>query len=151
MKYVIGTLVVLVGFLVLFSDNIAYLNNDQQRTVDKPLQQGIEEQQKILNEMQNQQRLFEEFLATNDIEEQQRIFNEIQNQQLVDNFNKWMMEEAIKSVTPFDAGGYVQGHGFNPSDTMAEDTHRMMQEQQMLQQQTNDMDNFNNSGNGMGF
>jgi hypothetical protein len=151
LKYVIGTLVVLVGFLVLFSDNIAYLINDQQRTVDKPLQQGIEEQQKILYEMQNQQRLFEEFLAANDIEEQQRIFNEIQNQQLVDNFNQWIMEEATKSVTPFDEGGYVQGYGFNPSDTMAEDAHRMTQEQQMLQQQMNDMNNFNNFGNGMGF
>ena len=41
-------------------------------------------------------------------------------------FNDFAMEEARKSVTPFDHGGYVQGDGFNPSDTMAADAQRQM-------------------------
>lgn len=48
--------------------------------------------------------------------------------------NEWAMEEARKSVTPFDHGGYVQGDGFNPSDTMAADAQRQM-------------DNMNNMNN----
>lgn len=54
--------------------------------------------------------------------------------------NEWAMEEACKSVTPFDMGGYVQGDGFNPSDTMATDAQR----EQM--NQMNDMNNMNNMG-----
>ena len=138
MKNVIGILIVLVGFLVLFSGNIASLISGQRITVDEYL----DEQQR----MRNQQRLFEE--------EQQRLFNEMQNQQMIDDFNQRMMEEATKSVTPFDEGGYVQGYGFNPSDTMAEDDNNIFQEQEQQQQQINDINNannFNNFGNGMGF
>lgn len=36
-----------------------------------------------------------------------------------DQFSQWSMDEAMKAITPFDHGGYVQGNGFNPSDTMA--------------------------------
>lgn len=36
------------------------------------------------------------------------------------------MDEAMRSVTPFDHGGYVQGYGFNPSDTMAQDSFNQM-------------------------
>lgn len=36
------------------------------------------------------------------------------------------MNEAMRSVTPFDHGGYVQGYGFNPSDTMAQDSFNQM-------------------------
>ncbi len=46
------------------------------------------------------------------------------------------MEEARKAVTPFDHGGYVQGDGFNPSDTMAADAQRQA-EQQMNDMQQN--------------
>ena len=41
-------------------------------------------------------------------------------------FNDWSMEESKKAVTPFDHGGYVQGDGFNPSDTMAADAQRQI-------------------------
>lgn len=59
----------------------------------------------------------------------------------VQQFNDWAlaenqralelgMHESLKGVTPFDHGGYVQGPGFNPSDTLAHD----MQQHQMHQQ-----------------
>ena len=57
---------------------------------------------------------------------------EMQRQQ-----NEWAMEEARKSVTPFDMGGYVQGDGFNPSDTMAADAQR---------EQMNQMNDMNDMG-----
>ena len=44
------------------------------------------------------------------------------------------MEESRKAVTPFDMGGYVQGDGFNPSDTMVADAQR---------EQMNQMNNMN--------
>jgi hypothetical protein len=57
-------------------------------------------------------------------------------QEIIERFNQWVISESIKSVTPFDQGGYVQGPGFNPSDTMHHDTHQMQQMQdQLLQQQ----------------
>ncbi len=60
-------------------------------------------------------------------------FNRQMQQQMNDEMNRQMMEQAMeegrKSVTPFDHGGYVQGAGFNPSDTAA--------------QQMNDMNNMN--------
>lgn len=60
-------------------------------------------------------------------------FNRQMQQQMNDEFNRQAMEhtmnEGWKSVTPFDHGGYVQGPGFNPSDTAA--------------QQMNDMNNMN--------
>lgn len=37
-------------------------------------------------------------------------------------FSRWAMDESLKAVTPFDHGGYVQGPGFNPSDTFAYDS-----------------------------
>lgn len=49
-------------------------------------------------------------------------------------FDEQAMEESRKAVTPFDHGGYVQGDGFNPSDTMAADAQRQM-------------DNMNNMNN----
>lgn len=56
-------------------------------------------------------------------------YNEnLMQQQMNDEFNRHAMEESIKAVTPFDHGGYVQGAGFNPSDTAA--------------QQMNDMNNM---------
>ena len=51
------------------------------------------------------------------------------------------MEESLKSVTPFDFGGYVQGDGFNPSDTVAADAQR---------HEMNDMNNHMNDMGGMG-
>lgn len=40
-------------------------------------------------------------------------------------FDRELMEFSIKSVTPFDHGGFVQGEGFNPSDTMASEMFHM--------------------------
>ncbi len=45
---------------------------------------------------------------------------------------EFAMNEAMKAGTPFDHGGYMQGVGFNPSDTAA--------------QQMNDMNNMGNMG-----
>ena len=44
------------------------------------------------------------------------------HQQQFQDFSRWAMEEGLRSVMPFDAGGYVQGPGFNPSDTFAHDS-----------------------------
>jgi len=40
-------------------------------------------------------------------------------------FTQWAMDESMKAVTPFDHGGYVQGPGFNPSDTMHQEMNNM--------------------------
>lgn len=47
---------------------------------------------------------------------------------------EWAMEETRKAGTPFDMGGYMQGDGFNPSDTMVADAQR---------EQMNQMNNMN--------
>ena len=64
---------------------------------------------------------------------QQQMHDQMMQQQMNDQFNQQMMQQTMdeswKSVTPFDHGGYVQGDGFNPSDTMAS--------------QMNDMNNMN--------
>ena len=56
-----------------------------------------------------------------------------------DEMNRQFMEqslnESLKAVTPADHGGYVQGDGFNPSDTMAADADRQAQSM-------NDMNNM---------
>lgn len=52
---------------------------------------------------------------------------------------EWAMEESRKAVTPFDMGGYVQGDGFNPSDTMVADAQR----EQMNQMNDMTMNNMN--------
>ncbi|MDD4804561.1 MAG: hypothetical protein PHN69_05245 [Candidatus Pacebacteria bacterium] len=136
MKNALGFLIVLIGFFVLFSNNITSLFSGHRIIPD----QHLDEQQR----MQNQQRLFEE--------EHQRIFNEMQNQQAID---FWALDETIKTGTPVDEGGYMHGYGFNPSDTMAEDANKEQEQlQTQLDQQINDINNANNSnnfGNGMGF
>lgn len=62
-------------------------------------------------------------------------FNNNMQDEMNRQFNDWSIEESKKAVTPFDHGGYVQGDGFNPSDTMAADTQR---------EQLNQMNNMNN-------
>lgn len=51
--------------------------------------------------------------------------DQMQNQQFQD-FTRWAMDESMKSVTAFDHGVYVQGPGFNPSDTMAHQMNQQM-------------------------
>lgn len=53
--------------------------------------------------------------------QQQAMNQQILEQQLLNQQIQHTMNEGIKAVTPFDLGGYVQGPGFNPSDTMAHD------------------------------
>ena len=65
------------------------------------------------------------------MEDTQRQMEEMQCQQ-----NEWAEEEVRKAATPFDHGGYMQGDGFNPSDTMAADAQRQM----------DNMNNMNNMG-----
>jgi len=68
--------------------------------------------------------------------------NQFVQDELNRQFMQQSMEEAQKAVTPFDHGGYVQGAGFNPSDTMAAD----------MQRQMDSMNNMNMGGmGGMGF
>lgn len=66
-----------------------------------------------------------------DFSNQQFMMDEMNRQQM-----EWAMEECRKAGTPFDQGGYMQGYGFNPSDTMAAD----------MQHQMDSMNNMNNMG-----
>lgn len=176
MKNLLGILIVFIGFLIIFSDNITSLISGhlhEQQSIQNQ-QRSFEEQQRMFEEdMQNQQRFFDDHqrifddqqrlfdTQNKDIQDQQRLLEEqqrladenMQNQQrLLEEqqrlFDQWAMEEANKSVTPFDHGGYVKGYGFNPSDTAAQDMH-----QQQMQDFNNflDQQNFNNFGSGMGF
>ncbi|MCY6369515.1 hypothetical protein [Clostridium ganghwense] len=93
-----------------------------------------EVQVQFMNSLNNNQKSdFQNFIQNNN----QQIQHE-----MVEQFNRWATEEAIKSVTPFDMGGYVQGSGFNPSDTMQQEAidqmnqmQQQMQTEQMNQQQ----------------
>lgn len=83
------------------------------------------------------------------------------HQQMMDHQNfmdqenqRQVIDESWKSVTPFDYGGYIQGIGFNPSDTMAfeamEQMNDMMQQMDMMNQmdhmnQMNDMHNHHHN------
>jgi len=62
------------------------------------------------------------------------------NQEQFRQFTQWAMDEGLKSVTPFDHGGYVQGPGFNPSDTMA---YESMQMHNHMDHMHSNMDNMN--------
>ena len=66
-----------------------------------------------------------------DFSNQQFMMDEMNRQHM-----EWAMEECRKAGTPFDQGGYMQGYGFNPSDTMAAD----------MQHQMDSMNNMNNMG-----
>lgn len=67
--------------------------------------------------------------AQHNFEQNELIQQEINRQNM-----EWAMEESRKAVTPFDMGGYVQGDGFNLSDTMVADAQR---------EQMNQMNNMN--------
>mgnify|MGYP000282741410 CR=1 FL=1 len=69
-------------------------------------------------EMMHQQEILQQQMGQQAIQRQeaeaitQQLFE--QQQEII----QQTMREGIKSVLPFDFGGYVQGPGFNPSDTM---------------------------------
>jgi len=101
-------------------------------------QNQINQQQMQMN-MQNQmnQQMQHQLQSQMDLQMQQQI-------------NKAFNDFSMKSVTPFDHGGFVQGQGFNPSDTMAAEMNNMNREtnNQMTNSMNNNMhDNFNNSMN----
>ena len=107
-----------------FMSKKGYRQSSSSRDNYKKKQYEIKRRQQQLNDHMQHQNLSDEALQR-DMEEMQRLQNE------------WAMQEAIKSVTPFDMGGYVQGDGFNPSDTMAADFQR---------DQMNSMNDMNNMG-----
>ena len=49
----------------------------------------------------------------------QMVEQQTMQQQAVNRHIQQAMNEGIRAATPFDLGGYVQGPGFNPSETMA--------------------------------
>lgn len=65
----------------------------------------------------------------------QQTNNDFMQEEMNRQFNQQAMEESLKAVTPADHGGYVQGDGFNPSDTLAADAARQAQSM-------NDMNNM---------
>lgn len=73
------------------------------------------------------------------------------NQQMQQNFMNQQMQQqfinfSMQSVTPFDHGGFIQGNGFNPSDTMAHQMHEMHTMNHM-----NHMNSMNNNMHNNGF
>lgn len=70
---------------------------------------------------------------------------ELLHQEQFQEFSRWAMDESLKAVTPFDYGGYVQGPGFNPSDTFAFDNinQNMDNMNTGMDNMNNGMDNFN--------
>lgn len=72
----------------------------------------------------NQQSVNDDALMHHDMFNQQmNMYNDTVRQFQEQQFQQFSMDEAMKSVTPFDHGGYVQGPGFNPSDSMSHDFH----------------------------
>lgn len=67
------------------------------------------------------------------------------HQEQFQDFTGWAMDESLKAVTPFDHGGYVQGPGFNPSDTFAYDSmnHNMDNMHSGMDNMNSGMDSFN--------
>lgn len=106
-------------------DKYKKMNYDMQNM--RRMREQMMQQQNLSNE--EMQRQMEEMQRQ--MEDSQRQMEEMQRQQ-----NEWATEEARKAVTPFDHGGYMQGDGFNPSDTMAADAQRQM----------DNMNNMNNMG-----
>jgi len=100
------------------------LYQDNQRFMNEMVMQN---NQRFMNEitMQDQQR----FMNQMTMDDQQGIMNETMMQD-----HQRIMDEGMKGITPIDHGGYLQGPGFNPSDTMAHD---------VTMNQMNDMSNMN--------
>ena len=85
--------------------NDSYNRGNQDRKQDM-VHLGLSDQRFMRRQMLNQQ-----------IWEQQ--MQQMIDQQLIDQHIQHAMNESIKASTPFDLGGYMQGPGFNPSDTAA--------------------------------
>ena len=102
-------------------------NSNQTQTAN--IANDFNNQTNVINDMNN----LNNINNINAVNEMNNI--NMMNQQINNQFDNHAMEESRKAVTPFDHGGYVQGDGFNPSDTMAADAQRQM---------TNDMNNMNN-------
>ena len=103
-----------------------------------------EERDKYINTLsEKNKRLFNNYINCDDAQRQNQLMQQMFQQNMINEFNQWAMNEGIRSVTPFDFGGYVMGDGFNPSDTAAADMERMNQ------MNNNNFNNF--GGGGMGF
>lgn len=105
-----------------------------------------EEKESFFSSLNNSQKAsLQDFMdnPVNDNFEQQIFMDQMSH------FNEWAMSEGLKSVTPFDHGGYVMGPGFNPSDTMAFDFQQMDMNNSMNDSMNNFNDNSFNDFNSM--
>ena len=148
-KLIVNLVVIAVGlFSYYFTKFLMYHVGDVRANIDSymarkkyaKVKSNRDQYKKMNYDMQNMRRMREQMMQDQNLsneemqrqmEEMQRQMEEMQRQQ-----NEWAAEEARKAVTPFDHGGYMQGDGFNPSDTMAADAQRQM----------DNMNNMNNMG-----
>jgi hypothetical protein len=91
--------------------------------------------------------LLDQIILYKHTSQEDALLNTLMSWQMFDQFNQWAMNETMKSVTPFNMGGYMQGEGFNPSDTDA--AIARMDNINQMNDNVND-NNFNNFGE-MGF
>lgn len=141
-KLIVNLAVIAVGLVsYYFTKFLMYHVGDIKANIDSymvrkkyiKVNSNRDQYKKMNYDMQNMRRMREHIMRQQNLsnEEMQRQLDEMQRQQ-----NEWAAEEARKAVTPFDHGGYMQGDGFNPSDTMAADAQRQM----------DNMNNMNNMG-----
>jgi len=97
-----------------YATNFDILNNSFNNFMEEEIQRQAYNMHRQIIEQQimQQQAMHQQAVELQMMQEQ-----EIQRQL----FEQQMVNEAMKSAMPFDHGGYVQGPGFNPSDTIAHD------------------------------
>ncbi|MFW5795135.1 MAG: hypothetical protein ACOCV1_06585 [Bacillota bacterium] len=132
-----------------------YTNFNQM--MNQNVQDFIRTQNEINQQQMNQMNIQQQIDMQNQMNLQ--LQQQFQNQMDLDmqqQINKAFNDFSMKSVTPFDHGGFVQGPGFNPSDTMNSEMDKIGQNMnnQMHNNLNNNMnnnmnDNFNNSMNDM--
>lgn len=102
--FIIIPIIIIVLAFKFLANHKNVFNMDQNHSFSN--NQGFTNSQSDCDVQQEQQRLFEE---------QQRLFQQQQNDEQNRQFMQHGMDESIKSVTPFEMGGYDmnQGNSFN--------------------------------------
>ncbi|MBQ3573243.1 MAG: hypothetical protein IJA16_01460 [Clostridia bacterium] len=114
--FIVASVIVILGIIAVSVMNyIAYHKTDLKDLLSKYDAVKRRGQSRQRNYGQRNNYSNEHFDQINRMNEEENI------RRMNEEFMRQATEEGIKSVTPFDHGGYAQGPGFNPSDTMAND------------------------------
>lgn len=147
-KYIQSGLIKELGYITAPVKETLFSINDVFKTMD-------------FNNLTNHNNLFNEMILNNiliqDISHNDQQMSNIINHMDAQMFNEqfmqnttmesmnFTMEESLKSVLPFDYGGYLLGEGVNPSDTMvAEMNNIMMNDMNNMMNDMNDASRMNN-------